>query len=193
MNSPYKGKNQNEWLAVTKHLITKHPLSTKEIKEVVLESWKEIFRSTIGKKNYRIGKDIFPKPQIMGFFLHEIIALEFERRYPKEWRKEKLAKDKDLIYIRDDKFSIEIKTSSNPKSIFGNRSYAQESSKDKKSKSGYYLAINFEKCTVENIKPKILKARFGWLDHEDWMGQKAATGQQSRLSSQVENLKLIDL
>ena len=80
MNSPYKGKKPNQWLAVTKQLIAKHPLSTKEIKEVVLDSWEEIFRSKIGKKPYRIGKDIFPKPQIMGFFLHEIIPLEFERR-----------------------------------------------------------------------------------------------------------------
>ena len=107
--------------------------------------------------------------------------------------KEKSASDKDLIYMTDDSFSIEIKTSSNPQSIFGNRSYAQKAMKDKKSKSGYYLAINFEKFTPQNTKPKILKIRFGWLDHEDWMGQKSATGQQSRLSRDVETLKLIEL
>lgn len=193
MNSPYSNKEVSKWLSVTKQLISRHPLTTKEIKEVVLESWEEIFRSKIGKKPYRIGEDIFPKPQIMGFFMHEIIPLEFERRYPDKWQKEKTAKDKDLIYIPDSLFSIEIKTSSSPRSIFGNRSYAQESNNGKKGKSGYYLAVNFEKFTDENFKPKILKIRFGWLDHEDWMGQKATTGQQSRLSRDVESFKLIEL
>ena len=193
MNSPYQNKKPREWLTITKKLIAKHPLSTKEIKEAVLEAWEEIFRSKIGRKPYHIGKDIFPKPQIMGFFLHELIPLEFKRKYPQKWRREKSVSDKDLIYVRDDTFSIEIKTSSNPQSIFGNRSYAQEAKKDKKSKSGYYLAINFEKFTDKVTKPRILKVRFGWLDHTDWLGQKAATGQQSRLSRDVESFKLIEL
>jgi len=193
MSSPYAGKNPKDWSAVTKILIKKHPLSTQEIKEVVLQSWNDIFQSKIGKRGYKIGKDIYPKPQILGFFLHELIPLEFEKRYPKKWRREISAKDKDLICIPDDNFSIEIKTSSNPQSIFGNRSYAQKSLNGKKGKAGYYLAINFEKCTDTCPKPKILKIRFGWLDHKDWMGQKSATGQQSRLSRDVENFKLIEL
>jgi len=31
--------------------------------------------------------------------------------------------------------------------------------------------------------------RFGWLDHTDWIGQKAATGQQSRLAPETYDLK----
>lgn len=193
MKSPYTNKNPKDWLAVTKKLIKKHPLSPQEIKEVVLQSWSDIFQSKIGKRGYKIGKDIYPKPQILGFFLHELIPLEFENRYPKIWRREISAKDKDLICISDDNFSIEIKTSSNPKSIFGNRSYAQESLNGKKGKSGYYLAVNFEKCTDACPNPKILKIRFGWLDHSDWLGQASATGQQSRLSRNVENFKLLEL
>lgn len=193
MSSPYKNKKPDQWLSVTKELVKKHPLAPEEIKEVVLQAWDNIFTSKIGARGYKIGKDIFPKPQILGFFLHELIPLEFERRYPGQWRRELSARDKDLIYVPDDNFSVEIKTSSNPSSIFGNRSYAQETENGKKDKSGYYLAINFEKCTEGNGTPKILKVRFGWLDHEDWMGQKAATGQQSRLSRDVENFKLLEL
>lgn len=193
MNSPYQDKEVKEWAAITEQLILKHPLSADEIKAVVLDSWEEIFKSKIGGKPYHIGKDILPKPQIMGYFLHEIIPLEFERRHPGMWMIDKKAGDKDLICLSDDQYSIEIKTSSNPNSIFGNRSYAQESKNGKKSKSGYYLAINFEKFSNEISKPKILKIRFGWLDHSDWMGQKSATGQQSRLSRDVEKLKLIEL
>lgn len=191
MTSPYKSKDVNEWSATTKQLIAKHPLTVEEIRNVVIGSWEDIFRSKIGK--YRIGQDIFPKPQIMGFFLHEIIPLEFARRYPGTWRGERDARDKDLVCIHDDIFSIEIKTSSNPKSIFGNRSYAQDSENGKKSKSGYYLAINFEKFSSTNTHPKITKIRFGWLDHEDWMGQKSQTGQQSNLSKEVNLYKLIEL
>lgn len=193
MNSPYQNKKPNDWLETTKSLIKKHPLTPEEIKRVVLHSWDDIFLSKIGRHGYKLGKDIYPKPQILGFLLHELIPIEFEKRYPGKWRREIFARDKDLIYIPNYNFSIEIKTSSNTNSIFGNRSYAQETNNSKKSKSGYYLAINFEKCTDTCPNPKIFKIRFGWLDHEDWLGQKSATGQQSRLSRDVESFKLIEL
>ncbi len=125
----------------------------------------------------------------MAFLLHELIPLEFSERYKGIWRAEQNANDKDLVYIPNNKYSIEIKTSSSTGKIYGNRSYAQEAQTDKKNKSGYYLAINFEKFQSEKL-PKITLIRFGWIDHEDWMGQKAATGQQSRLKSNVENFKM---
>lgn len=98
-----------------------------------------------------------------------------------------------MVFIPDDRFSIEIKTSSSPRNIYGNRSYAQTGQPPKKSKSGYYLAINFEKFTPGIKNPRILLVRFGWLDHEGWIGQSAATGQQARLSPAVERNKLITL
>jgi hypothetical protein len=147
----------------------------------------------LGTKNFKIGVEIFPKPQIMGFLLHELIPLELQARYPKIWRKERTAADKDIVHIPDDKYSIELKTSSSPKHIFGNRSYAQGSTRGKKAKSGYYLAINFEKFGKKKEKPDIRLIRFGWLDSDDWIGQKAATGQQSRLPTDVEDLKLLKI
>lgn len=193
MESPYTNEVPARWQEITKELINRHPLSCDEIVKITLESWDEIYRSKIGRKPYYIGKDIFPKPQIMGFFLHELIPLALETKYPGQWRKERSTKDKDMIYIPNDFFSIEMKTSSNPKSIFGNRSYAQAGNTEGKSKSGYYLAINFEKFGEKYPKPRILMIRFGWLDHEDWIGQKSATGQQSRLKREVENYKLLQL
>lgn len=95
--------------------------------------------------------------------------------------------------MTDKHFSFEIKTSSSARSIFGNRSYAQKADTTKKSKSGYYLAINFEKFTKIHQQPSIKLVRFGWLDHEDWMGQAAATGQQARLNRDVELYKLLEL
>lgn len=193
IKSPYKNIPKKNWVKVTKKLIDGHPLDKDEIVEVILDSWKQLFASKIGKKPFYIGRDIFPKPQIMGFLLHELISLELESRYKNKWRAEKRKDDKDIVYTPDDFYSIEIKTSSSSKSIYGNRSYAQKTKNSKKVKTGFYLAINFEKFTDKNKKPNISKIRFGWLDHNDWLGQKAATGQQSRLSSEVERSKLIEL
>lgn len=99
MTSPYKDKEPGEWLQITKKLIKQHPLSPDEIIDVVLKSWENIFKSNIG--SHQIGKHIFPKPQVMGFLLHELIPLEFKRRYPKEWRTEESGNDKDMVYIPD--------------------------------------------------------------------------------------------
>ncbi|HHT9125601.1 MAG TPA: ScaI family restriction endonuclease [Candidatus Brocadiia bacterium] len=177
----------------TQALIRAHPLNTDEAVEIVLKVWDEIMTSAIGSKPFKIGIDLLPKPQIMAFFLHELIPLELATRHPKIWRGDKSADEKDLVYIPDQSFSVEIKTSSHPTQIFGNRSFAQKPATAKKSKSGYCLAINFEKFSPTNTNPKITRIRFGWLDHEDWTGQKAPTGQQARLSADVEKYKLLQL
>lgn len=191
MISPYADLPVEKWKKLTIKLIEEHPLSTEEIVDVVVSSWKSIFDSTMGTKGFKIGKDIFPKPQIMGFLLHELIPLELQARYPEKWRGDKSGAEKDLVYIPDDRYSVEVKTSSNPAHIYGNRSYAQDFTDKKKTKSGYYLAVNFGKFGSVKQRPEITLIRFGWLDAEDWIGQKAATGQQSRLSSEVENNKLL--
>ena len=191
--SPYAKVPVSRWYKITAKLVRAHPLATEEIVEVVLCSWSSIFESAMGSKGFKIGKDIFPKPQIMGFLLHELIPLELAARHPKVWRPESSAGDKDLVYIPDPAFSIELKTSSNPYHIYGNRSYAQDSSANKKGKSGYYLAVNFQKFQHKQNQPTVRLIRFGWIDAIDWIGQKAATGQQSRLAPAVEQHKLIQL
>ena len=103
--------------------------------------WLSIFESRLG--GFRIGEHLFPKPQIMGFFLHELISLEVARRYPSVWRPEQTAQDKDVVFIPDNRYSIEIKTSSSKKNIYGNRSYAQRGRGAKKSKTGYYSGDKF--------------------------------------------------
>jgi hypothetical protein len=188
--SPFSGKPISAWEGITKKLLKAHPLDSDTIVEVVLAAWQSIFDSRMGSQGFRIGVDMFPKPQIMGFFLHELIPLELVARFPNEWRGDKASDEKDIVYLPDRKYSVEIKTSSNPNRIFGNRSYAQKTTTGKKAKSGYYLAVNFEKFTDTNSSPVIKKIRFGWIDASDWMGQRAASGQQSRLSADVETRKL---
>ena len=53
-----------------------------ELKTIVENSWDSIFATTMGT-GHKIGKDIFPTHQIMAFFLHELIALEFSINHPK--------------------------------------------------------------------------------------------------------------
>ncbi|WP_180886422.1 ScaI family restriction endonuclease [Ruegeria sp. THAF57] len=49
--------------------------------------------------------------------------------------------------------------------------------------------VNFEKFGTNGL-PKVKLIRFGWLDHTDWIGQKAATGQQARLRPESDRYKL---
>lgn len=191
MESPYNGKPQEEWQDITVNLVCNHPLLP-ELADVVLESWNAIFKSKIG--DFYIGKDIFPEPQIMGFFLHDLIALYLSERHQGEYRLGSPHVEKDVHCIDDPDFSFEIKTSSNPTQIFGNRSYAQPASgNEAKSKDGFMLAVNFEKFTPENTRPQIKLIRFGYLEHSDWIAQAAATGQQARLSPETYRNKFVKL
>jgi hypothetical protein len=187
MSSPYLGKMPMEWLNVTNDLISKHSLQEDEIVEVVLKSWNDIFNSKIG--SFSIGKEIFPTPQIMSFFLHELVAHYLSLKYSGIYKVGTEKNQKDIHHLKDETLSVEIKASSDKTGIFGNRSYAQPNSGNgKKNKNGYYITINFEK--FDKPKPEILIIRFGYLDHTDWIAQKSATGQQARLGSDVYKYKL---
>lgn len=193
MFNPYENSDESEWFDITCDLIKNHPLDMNIVIETVLESWEDIFESTFGKNNVQIGKEILPSPQIMGFLLHELIPINLkEKLESNDWVKDKEVSEKDLVYRPNIDYSVEIKTSSNPSRIFGNRSYAQKTDNPKKTKTGYYLAVNFERFK-DSPKPKIRKISFGWLDHNDWRGQKAQTGQQASLSPIIYKTKLLEI
>lgn len=189
MSSPYHNKKLNDWETITETLIKKHPLKEKEIVDVVLKSWDDIFNSKIG--SFYIGKEIFPTPQIMSFFLHELVAHYLSMNHKDLYSVGKTKSEKDIHHHNDETLSVEIKGSSHPSQIFGNRSYAQpDSGNGLKNKDGYYITINFQKFTTTNNRPEILVIRFGYLEHSDWIAQLAATGQQARLSPDVYKYKL---
>jgi len=188
--SPYEGLSVNEWAQKTEELISAHPISTEALVQAVINSWELIHGSIIGNKIV-IGETYFPTPQILGDFIHELVPLELEKLYP-SFRKGSGNSEKDIHCIENDFFSIEIKTSSQ-KGIYGNRSYAQKGARSGKSKSGFYLAVNFPPVhKLENWEP-ISHIRFGWIDESDWHGQEAQTGQQASLSREVLQNKLLTL
>lgn len=191
---PYEGLDESDWEARTGELVNDHPLDLELIKKVVFDSWKLILNATkVG--DYTVGKELFLGPVALGTLLHEIIPLELEKAFaPKKvWKKDTSKQEKDLEYLEDNYYSIEIKTSSDKNGIYGNRSYAQPQEEGRKSKDGYFLAVNFEAFSEEQFNPKIVKIRFGWLNHSDWKAQNAQTGQQAYVKKVPKQKKLMEL
>ncbi len=169
----------------TEGLVSKHPLPAR-IVDLCLKSWQSILNGEINTYlNMKIC-DMNISPQATGALLHDVIP-EYITKNVSGFRKG-VGKEKDVVCEYDDVFSFEIKTSSQ-KSIYGNRSYAK--SDTGKDKSGYFLAINFEKISANT--PRILMIQMGWLDHSDWIGQKSETGQQASLTKEARQNKLVVL
>lgn len=168
-----------------------HPLSNDQLVQAVLSAWMGLLNSKIGNRACVIGKDIFPKPQLIGSLLHELIPIEVVEMFPGEWRIDESRDDKDLECIGNKEFSIEIKTSSSEAGIYGNRSYTKTDGGGK-SRGTYLLAVNFDKIEV-GITPKIRRIRFGYVEADDWIAQATETGQQCRLSKESSKLKLVEI
>jgi hypothetical protein len=192
--SPYDDTPEARWLTKTEKLLADYPVHRTELVEVVLEVWESIFESRVGKHGLRFGEHIFPKPQIMGDYLHELIPYELQTRYPGQWRRDSTGADKDLVFVPDEYWSTEIKTSSHASQVFGNRSYGQPGPGNKKYKSGFYLTVNFEKWSDSSGRPpRVRIIRLGWLDHTDWIPQRSPTGQSSKISVEAYAGKLVVL
>ncbi len=184
--NPYSGQDVGQWRAITEELVNKHPLSA-HIVDLCLKSWHSILNGHINTfLNMKIS-EMSISPQATGALLHDVIPEYIAKNVP-GFRKGVVKQEKDVVCEYDAGFSFEIKTSSQ-KSIYGNRSYSKSSTG--RDKSGYYLAINFEK--ISNNDPRILLIQMGWLNHSDWLGQKSETGQQASLTREARENKLIVL
>ena len=192
---PYEGIEESKWKGVTERLINEFPIKMETIRDIVLDSWNEIFTISNATQDFAIGTTVFPKPQILGFFLEEIVTQKISKLDSTTWVPDPTGYSKDLVNTKEPKYSLEIKTSSSENKIFGNRSYGKKGNSKKKSKDGYYLAINYEQFDLEEQSkhPQINLIRFGYLNHDDWVSQKAETGQQAHLPANVELAKLIPI
>ena len=189
--SPYSGKPESTWLAITQQLVDNHPLKQTQLLEATTSSWETLWQTTIGTGALSVKLAELRVPAtIVGYFFEVLLALELKRLAPAFWRGNQSKDEKDLVYIPDARLSVEIKTSGQAGfKIYGNRSYGQKSENDllvKKEKSGFYLTINFFNQTLTLI-------RFGWIDAEDWDPQAAPTGQMAGLKQAVYNYKLIPI
>ena len=191
--SPYLNHPEEEWPQITKGLVDGFPLSREEIVKTVLEAWDNFYTSSFGNGKLTIGKDIFLPAQATGVILEKLIASILENKYPKLWKGGHEKTHKDIIHLEDDQFSFEIKTSSSPSGLYGNRSTGYRSDNSRKSRTGYYLVINYLLPKEEDTNKKVRKIRFGWIDDDDWVGQEQASGQQASIGAHLAKLKLITL
>ena len=191
MSSPYENLKEEEWLAKTQELIDQHPLNLETIRRVALKSWDTLWRTTIGEGELSVNLWELDIPStVVGYFFEKLFAKELETENPTLWRGGKNKEDKDIVYIPDSFYSIEIKSSGQLGiKVFGNRSYGQNIENiesEKKEKSGYYITVNFYERTLNLI-------RFGWIDHTDWKPQIAQTGQAASLKESVYKYKLLPI
>lgn len=156
-----------------------YPTSKEKIVKIVEEAFEDFKEGRF--RDMRLGKEIVPEKQVQAGILHELIVARFSKL---EGYREGLAKhDKDIEYIRNKQFSIEVKTSSNPDRIAGNRMTAGLVSYS--DPSGYYLCINFDPYLKNKEQvPQLRKIRFGWIDAKKWKPQ-TGKGQASTLSAET--------
>ena len=184
--NPYDGKNIDTWFFITKELVNNHPLAS-VITELCLKSWQSLLNGKINTYLNLQIKDMKLSPQATSALLHDVVT-EYVEKNVDGFRKG-IGSEKDIVCEYDSRFSVELKTSSSDRKIFGNRSYTK--SGKGKEKSGYYLAINYEK--IDRNKPQIKLVQMGWLDHSDWKGQESETGQQASLTIEARKFKFVVL
>lgn len=190
-NSPYYGLEKDQYREITEQLIKNHPLSLSEIKDIALYCWDLLWKTKIGEKGTEINlKELDVPATVVGYFFEKLFAKELNRKYPDKWRGSIAKDEKDLVYIPNSYYSIEIKTSGQlGTKIYGNRSFNQKGVRDdleRKDKSGFYITINFFNQTLTLI-------RFGCIDLSDWQPQKSQTGQMAGLPDYVYDTKLIEI
>lgn len=191
MSSPYEDLTETEWLAKTEELVSYHPLDFETIRRVAIKSWNTVWSTTIGEGELSISLLELDVPAtVVGYFFEKLFGKELETEHPQLWRGGRNKNDKDLVYIPDDFYSVEIKSSGQLGiKVFGNRSYGQNvenAELEKKEKSGYYITVNFYEQALNLL-------RFGWIDRADWKAQKAATGQAAGLGESVYKYKLLEI
>jgi hypothetical protein len=183
--SPYSGKPISKWEDITKKLVQEFPLSLNEILNISLVSWSKIWDTKVGNKIEL--KEVDLPATVIGYFFQKMFTYELINRYPKEWRGEREKSDKDIVYLPDSKFSVEMKSSGQLSYfVYGNRSYCQKSDTASKAKSGYYITVNFYRQTLTLI-------RLGWIDQDDWNCQDAESGQAATLPHEVYKHKFISI
>lgn len=160
--------------------------------QLTRHAWENIYTSSFGDSDIKIGRDIFLPAQATGVILEKLIALQLAKLDP-VWRGGVEKHQKDVVNTKELKYSFEIKTSSSKLGLYGNRSTGHRSDSRTKFRSGYYLVINYKLPTEEDLSRKIWNIRFGWIDDEDWVGQAKPTGQQASIGTELAKLKLITL
>lgn len=191
-NSPYHGFPESKWKKITEKLVEDFPLDSKTLCSIVNSAWEDIYTSSFGDTNLKIGEDIFLPAQAIGVILEKLIAIHLSK-VDADWRGGAIKVEKDIVNISKNELSFEIKTSSSKSGLYGNRSTGHRSDNRTKIRAGYYLVVNYKLPKEDNLERYIYQIRFGWIDDEDWVGQSKPTGQQASIGAKLARLKLVTL
>lgn len=190
--SPYDDHPRSEWSSITQLLVQAFPLQMNALVEIVDAAWADLYASSFGDTELRVGTDIFLPAQATGVILEKLIAVHLHKRFP-DWRGGLSKREKDIVCTSELKFSFEIKTSSSRTGLYGNRSTGHRSESRTKFRTGYYLVVNYKLPREDDPSRAIQNIRFGWIDDADWVGQAQPTGQQASIGVELARLKLITL
>ena len=162
-----------------------HVLPPRVLLNVIQRSWTTLWRTRVG--GCIPLRQVNVDAQVVGKFFQELMALELHSKDPR-WRHPlapRSPKDPDFVFA-DPSQSFELKMSGQVggRAVFGNRcSAAGIASPEGKSRDGWLLTINYSDTRINIV-------RFGFISGSDWIGQKAATGNASRLHRDVYTTKL---
>lgn len=56
---PYEGVEESKWKDITERLINEFPIKMETIRDIVLDSWNEIFTISNATRDFAIGETIF--------------------------------------------------------------------------------------------------------------------------------------
>lgn len=184
-DSPYWNKNsEDEKKNVRDKLLKDYPIKEKELIHNCKQAWEIIKKIEIDILGNKINLvDLELHGSIYGGLIDTVLREVIIKSDESKWMRPNLKVDKDVIYIDDNKKSLEIKSGGQKNTqVFGNRSSNLEEKNEQKSMAGYYITINY-------YNKELYLIRFGWLDEEDWIGQVDG-GQQAKISEDAYELKL---
>ncbi|MBI3462984.1 MAG: ScaI family restriction endonuclease [Planctomycetes bacterium] len=83
---PY-GADRSKWPRVTQKLIAQHPLKLDTIREVAIQSWDELWQTSVGagKTSVKLARLEAPAT-IVGYFFEILFTRAMEQRFPNQWR-----------------------------------------------------------------------------------------------------------
>ena len=151
--SPYYGLFSREVGGENPRTLEEYPIAPEDVVQVVLRSWSAIFESTLGD-GFRIGVHIFPTPQIMGtLLLTSLSLLEIEAHTEGRWRACALRPRRTSSTSRMIDSPRRLRLIRSEPHLCQSKLRLESDSPGKKGKSGYYIAVNFDKWPVIETRP----------------------------------------
>jgi hypothetical protein len=161
-----------------------HVLPHPVLERVIDASWSQLWTTRVGNIPIR---ELKLDSQVIGKFFQQLMTRELHRYDPKWRHPDAPAKKSDPDFVHEDPYhNFELKMSGQPGSrVYGNRCSSREfaAPRGSKHRDVWLLTINYTGETINLI-------RFGFVMGDDWIGQKAPTGNASRLSTGAYTTKL---